>query len=133
MIEHLHDHIVEELKLNTRTDTIFVIVSIALNLIYLAVNSAIASERSVNIPVMLMFVVLIIVVSIVAEIGLIKGKKIRAKLTKGLLEIYKDNKIDKYYDEELISSHSARYNLFIIAVLSTALVSIIVPFLTLVM
>lgn len=130
MIEHLHDHIVEELKLNTRTDTIFVIVSITLNLIYLAVNSAIASDRSSNIPVMLMFVVLIVVVSIVAEIGLIKGKKIRTKLTKGLLEIYKDNKIDKYYDEELISSHGARYNLFIIAVLATALVSIIVPFLS---
>ncbi len=131
MIEHLHDHMVEELKLNTRTDTIFVIVSITLNLIYLAVNSAIASDQSVNIPVMLMFAVLIIVVSIVAEIGLLKGKKIRDRLTKGLIEMYRDNKTDKYYDKELISSHNARYNLFSIAVLATALVSVIVPFLSL--
>ena len=131
MIEHLHDHLIEELKLNTRTDTIFVIVAILLNLVLLAVNSSIASGYKGDILIMLIFVVLIIVISFVAEIGLIKGKRIRTKLTKGLIEIYKDNNIDKYLDEELINNHNIRYNLFIITVLATSLVSIIVPFLSL--
>jgi hypothetical protein len=38
MIERVHQHIIEELQQNTRTDTIFIITSIFLNLLTLAVN-----------------------------------------------------------------------------------------------
>ena len=131
MIEHLHDHMVEELKLNTRTDIIFVIVSIVLNLILLAVNSTIAVGTKEDVLVMIIFVFLIVIISFVAEIGLLKGKNTRSKLIKGLMKIYKDNNIDQYYDKDLIRNSEIRYNLFIISVLATAIVSIIVPFLAL--
>ena len=131
MIEHLHDYIVEELKTNTKTDTIFVITSVILNLILLAINSSIATGNKEDILVMLIFVILIIVIALVSEIGLIKGKQSRRKLITGLLEIYKDNKIDKYYDKSLIENHKVRYNLFMITILATSLVSILVPFLAL--
>jgi hypothetical protein len=38
MLEHVHSHITKELEQNTKTDTIFILTSIILNLITLAVN-----------------------------------------------------------------------------------------------
>ena len=42
MLEKLHDHIVEELSVNTKTDIIFIITAIFLNFLALAINSAMA-------------------------------------------------------------------------------------------
>jgi len=46
MIERVHEHIMDELRTNTRTDTIFVLTAIALNLLTLGVNSAIGAGAS---------------------------------------------------------------------------------------
>lgn len=43
MIERVHEHIITELQQNTRTDTIFILTAILLNLIALGVNSGVAS------------------------------------------------------------------------------------------
>ncbi len=129
MIEHLHDHIVEELKVNTRTDTVFVISAIFLDLILLAINTAIADEK--DFLLMMIFILLIITVSIVSEIGLIKGKQTRTRLIEGLIEIYEDYDIAKYYSKNMLLNYQIRYNLFIITILATSLVAVIVPFLSL--
>ena len=42
MIEHVHNHITSELQQNTRTDIIFIISAILLNLITLAINISVA-------------------------------------------------------------------------------------------
>jgi len=42
MIERVHQHLTGELRQNTRTDTIFIITALILNLVILAVNSNIA-------------------------------------------------------------------------------------------
>lgn len=131
MIERVHEHIIEELKTNTRTDTIFILIAILLNLISLAVNASIASNRSNSgtaTIVMFTFVALIIVINIVAEIGLIRGRQTRTKLTAGLLKMYKDNNVEGYYDPSLLDNYKTRYNLFILVVLFTGLVALIVPF-----
>lgn len=39
MIEHGHNHITSELNQNTKTDTIFILTAISINLVTLAVNS----------------------------------------------------------------------------------------------
>ena len=39
MIEYVHTHITKELEQNTKTDIIFILTSIVLNLITLAINS----------------------------------------------------------------------------------------------
>ena len=129
MIERVHEHIIEELKTNTRTDTIFILTSIALNLISLAVNTAVANNNSASSTiVMFTFVALIIVVNLVAEIGLIRGRQTRNKLISGLLRMYKDKGVEGYYDPSLLSDYKTRYNLFMIVVLFTGLVALIVPF-----
>jgi len=77
---------------------------------------------------MYLFVFLIIVVNTVVIIGILKGKQTRQKLVDGLLKMYKDQGVDKYYDESLLSNYSARYNLFIMVVISTGIIAMVVPF-----
>ena len=78
--------------------------------------------------VMFIFVGLVILLNVVAIFGLLKGKQTRTKLLNGLITMYKDQGVDKYYDESLLSSYSVRYNLFIMVVVCTGIIAIIVPF-----
>jgi hypothetical protein len=129
MIERVHQHIIEELQQNTRTDTIFIITSIFLNLLTLAVNSSIAQGKSASRTiVMLIFVSLTIVVNFVVIIGILKGKQTRSKLLSGLIKMYKDQGVDGYYDSSLLTNYNTRYNLFILVVVFLGLIAIVVPF-----
>ena len=129
MIERVHEHIIGELGTNTRTDTIFVITAIFLNLIALAINSGIAGSNggATQIIVMFTIIALIIIISFVAEIGLIRGRQMRRKLLNGLLKMYKDQGVEGYYDPSLLSDYALRYNLFMLVVLFTGLVAIVIP------
>jgi|TARA_B100000315_G_C14452661_1_gene529893 hypothetical protein len=130
MIERVHEHIVAELQQNSRTDTIFILTAILLNLLTLGVNSLVTSGRD-NDPTMWIvfftFICLIIVVNFVAEVGLIKGRQTRMKLLNGLFKMYKDQKVDGYYDTSLLSNYNTRYNLFLLTVIVTGLIALIVP------
>ena len=130
MIERVHEHIIGELGTNTRTDTIFVITAIFLNLVTLGINSGLASSRgdTTQTIVMFTFVALIIVVNFVAEIGLIRGRQMRKKLLNGLLKMYEDQGVEGYYDPSLMGDYTLRYNLFMLTVLFTGLIAIIIPF-----
>lgn len=131
MIEQVHKHITSELQQNTRTDIIFILTSILLNLITLAVNSGM-SERSrtdnSSLMVMFMFVGLILMVNLVVVIGLLKGKQTRTKLLNGLLNMYQDQNVAKYYDFSLLGNYNVRYNLFIAVVIFTGFISMVIPF-----
>jgi hypothetical protein len=131
MLEHVHKHIISELQQSAKTDIIFILSSIVLNLITLAINSGMVEKSRTDetlLMVMFIFVALVILINIVAIIGLLKGKQTRAKLLSGLITMYKDQQVDKYYDESLLSSYSVRYNLFIMVVVCTGVIAIIVPF-----
>jgi hypothetical protein len=131
MIERVHEHLTNELSTNARTDTVFVLTAILLNLITLGINSAISSSGDgggTRTIVMFTFVALIIVINFVAEIGLIRGRQMRRKLLNGLLKMYKDQGVEGYYDASLIGDYRVRYNLFMISVLFTGLVALIIPF-----
>ena len=130
MIERVHEHIIAELQQNARTDTIFIIAAILLNLLTLGVNSGVASGRGNNATmwiVLITFACLVIVVNIVVEIGLIKGRQTRIKLLDGLLKMYKDNGVDGYYDASLLTNYNTRYNLFLLTVVVTGLIALVVP------
>ena len=131
MIEHVHRHITSELQQNTKTDTIFILTAILLNLVSLAVNSGMAEESRENdslIITMFLFVALVIVINIVVIFGLLKGKQSRSKLVQGLMQMYLDKGVDKYYDSSLLKNYSVRYKLFILVVVCTGIIAVIVPF-----
>ncbi len=131
MIERVHEHIITELQQNTRTDTIFIITAILLNLVTLAVNSIVAAESAQSVTttiVMFMFVSLLIVVNVVVIFGLLKGRQTRSKLINGLLKMYKDQGVEGYYDASLLSNYNTRYNLFILVVVFIGLIAIVLPF-----
>jgi len=130
MIERVHQHIITELQQNARTDTIFVITAILLNLVTLAVNSAVAGGMDVTTTtwiVFFMFIALLIVVNLVVIFGLLKGKQTRLKLINGLLRMYKDQGVEGYYDASLLSDYNIRYNLFILVVVFIGLIATVVP------
>jgi len=130
MIERVHEHIITELQQNTRTDTIFIITAILLNLLALGVNSAVASESDNDMTtwvVFFTFVCLVLVVNFVVVVGLLRGKQTRIKLINGLLKMYKDQGVEGYYDSSLLSNYNTRYSLFLITVVFTGLVAIVVP------
>jgi hypothetical protein len=130
MIEKVHTHIIEELQQNTRTDIVFIITSILLNLLTLGINSGVAQDSdktSAKWIVFFTFIILVVTVNLVAEIGVLKGKQTRQKLISGLLKMYKDQGVDGYYDQTLLNNYNLRYNLFLLVVLVTGIIAIIVP------
>ena len=131
MLEQVHSQITSELHQNTKTDTIFILAAILLNLITLSVNAGMVKEsrdKESVLIVMFLFVALILLVNIVVIFGLLKGKQTRTKLLNGLLQMYKDEGVDKYYDSSLLTNYSTRYNLFIMVVVFTGIIAVIVPF-----
>jgi len=130
MIERVHEHIITELQQNARTDTIFILTAIFLNLIALGVNSGVSSGRDTDATtwiVFFTFVCLVIVINLVVVIGLLRGKETRVKLINGLLKMYKDQGVEGYYDASLLSNYSTRYNLFLLAVVVTGIIAIVIP------
>jgi len=127
MLEKVYDHIIMDIKQNTRTDTIFIIVAMVLNLISLGINSGIASDDGpASTWTMVTMIVLVVVVNMVVIFGLLKGKDTRSKLINGLLKMYKDQNVDQYYDSSIVTNYDKRYLLFIMAVVTTGLTAIVI-------
>jgi hypothetical protein len=133
MLKQVHEHIVSELQQNARTDTIFVVTAIVFNLIVLGINSAVAGEAdssragSSNDLILVVFIIMSLLVNAIATIALNTGRKSREKLIQGLLTMYLDNDVAKYYDASLVKGYNKRYLLFNGVILSLALTSILVP------
>lgn len=128
MIEKVYDHIIMELRQNTRTDTIFILVAFLLNFLTLGINSGVAFGKGIATTcAMLVLIALVIVVNIVVLFGLLKGKQTRSKLINGLLKMYKDQGVEGYYDPSIITNYDKRYNLFILAVVFTGFTAISIP------
>jgi len=78
MLEHVHNHITSELQQNTKTDIIFILSAIVLNLIILAVNAGFATDtddKESSLVIMFLFVALLILLNLVVIFGLLKGKQ----------------------------------------------------------
>jgi hypothetical protein len=131
MLDKVHAHILDELKINARTDTIFILSAIIINFTTLAINAAVSNSSENNIIIMFCFVILTIVVCLVSEIGLIRGRQASAKLINGLIQMYKDNGVAQYYNPSLLKHYKLRYNSFIIVILVTGIIAIVVPFIKL--
>jgi small-conductance mechanosensitive channel len=133
MIEKVHQHIVNELQQSSRTDTIFVVTAVLFNLIVLAINWSVASDAasekasSSDDFVLIVFIIMAIIVNIIAISALYTGKNTRNKLLQGLLSMYRDNEVDKYYDSSLLTNYGKRYFFFTAVITCLVIMSVIVP------
>lgn len=133
MLNQVHDHIVSELGHSSRTDTIFVITAIVFNLVVLGINSAVAGSATnagdTTAPdlILTVFIVMTILVNLIAVSALFIGRRTRRRLLEGLVSMYRDNDVDKYYDPSLLSDYGSRYLLFTGVIILLAVTSIVVP------
>jgi hypothetical protein len=133
MLKQVHEHIVSELHQNARTDTIFVVTAIVFNLIVMGINIGFAEDASSaradssDDLILGVFITMSLIVNAIAVIALNAGRQSREKLLRGILDMYTDNDVAKYYDASLMSGYKVRYLLFIGVILCLALTSILVP------
>jgi hypothetical protein len=137
MLERLHEHITSELGQSSRTDTIFIVVAVIFNLIALGINSAASSVAIANRDshtgnlaadvVLSVFIAMTLLVNGIALAGLYVGRQTRGKLLSGLVAMYTDNQVDKYYDKSLISGYGTRYLLFGAVIIVLAVTAIVIP------
>jgi energy-coupling factor transporter transmembrane protein EcfT len=144
MQERIHEQISHELKQATRLDTKIAVIAIVVTLILFTIAMIFAFSTTGSItgilggikatvfnvaPTIIMFVSLLAIAAVnwYSVRTLLQNKKQRAKLTKGLMKLYKDEGVAQYYDGSIFKSYETRYNLFAIILTSVAAVSVIAP------
>lgn len=135
MLKQVHEHITNELTQGARTDTIFIITAIAFNLIVLGINSGIAGSAadtynrdSTSEDILLVvFTILLLIVNAISVIGLQVGKQTRNTLLNGLIDMYQDNQVEKYYNPTLLGNYNRRYTLFTGVIACLGITAVIVP------
>jgi hypothetical protein len=141
LLERMHEHINSELHANTRTDTVLVLTAIVFDLVILGVNSAAAAALRAELEggrsdpggfqlplvVFTVLVVATLLVNGVALLGLQFGRSTRERLLRGLLRMYEDAEIARYYDPSLLRNYGRRYALFSAIVALLGAVAIAIP------
>lgn len=132
MLREIHEHVVSELQQSSRVDTVFVVTAVLFNLIVLGINWGVASEAGRNggpqndwILAVLIFASALI--NFFSVRALLAGRDSRKKLISGLIMMYQDNNVDKYYDASLLDTYQTRYRLFVSVLVSLFAIATIVP------
>jgi hypothetical protein len=135
MLREVHQHVVSELQQSSRTDTVFVVSAVLFNLVVLGINWGVASashdadQGSANDLILAVLVVSTLLINIFSVRALLAGRQTRTRLITGLLTMYRDQEVDKYYDPSLLDTYGARYKLFIAVLAVLAAIAIVVPLL----
>lgn len=134
ILERLHEHIVQELQQNSRSESVFVLMSLLLNIITVAVNSGLAStnDSPQSKAAMVVLMALVIVVNMVAIKGLIGGRLAKQKLLAGLVKMYEQEGVSGFYDSTLLDIYTSRYKSYLTGVVATGIASFIIPIVVLV-
>ncbi len=137
MLHEIHDHINQEIRINTRTDTIFVITAIFFNFIMLGVSSGLAGAAASELGqsrtgttsaiVLAINFTISIMVNGIAITGLLTGRATRKTLSQGLLRIYEDQEVSKYYHPSMLTNYLRRYAMFVGIIGILGFASIIIP------
>lgn len=133
MLKEIHEHIRTELQQNARTDTIFMVTAVIYNLVVLGINSAVGGDAGSSyadngtVIIFWVFILVTLIVNGIALAGLNYGKGMRGRLLAGLIEMYRDNQVEKYYDEGMREDYATRYILFMSIIAVLGVMSILVP------
>ena len=135
MLKEVHEHILTELQQSSRTDTIFVVSAVIFNLVVLGINWGVAEpDRNQLHPasddiILSLLIAATVLINFFVVRALLTGRDTRKKLLNGLVTMYKDNDVEKYYDDSLLNAYGFRYKLFVAVLLVLAVIAIFVPLL----
>ena len=107
--------------------------AVLFNLIVLGINSGVAISASdegastSNDLILAVLIMMTLILNIISVAALILGRRTRSILLHGLVTMYHDNDVDKYYAPSLLSSYGTRYILFTGVIATLALTAIVVP------
>ncbi|PVV82761.1 hypothetical protein [Dehalogenimonas alkenigignens] len=147
MKDRLHGEISAELEQTTKTDKTTVVVAILLNVVFMLANMAFAAgawstrydyrpdgsyttSTEMNFSLLAAFLILLgvtIVFDVMVVRALSKGAERRVKLTEGLVKMYQEEGLDKYYDPEIVRGYQSRYALYKNIVLILGVLAVAIP------
>ncbi len=129
ILECLHSHIRDELDRGSKTDTVVVIAAILYNLVMYSVTGTIASSTSSieSNGLLVIFLMMSLLINLVSVKALQSNKDSRQKLLLGLLKLYSDQNVEKYYDSTLLQNYSRRYNYFTIIIVGMGFAGLVIP------
>lgn len=132
MLREIHEHVVSELQQSSRADTVFVVTAVLFNLIVLGINWGVASEAgreggAQNDWILAVLIFAAALINYFSVRALLAGRDTREKLISGLILMYKDNNVEKYYDASLLDTYQTRYRLFVAVLFSLFAISVVVP------
>jgi hypothetical protein len=132
MLVQVHEHILSELGNSSRTDTIFVVTAVVFNLVVLGINSGVSgaaqgSASTTNDLILAVFIAMTLLLNSIALAALVLGRRTRRMLLNGLVDMYQDHEVGKYYDPSLLSNYGVRYLLFAGVIIILAITAIVVP------
>jgi len=133
MLREIHEHVVAELQQAARVDTVFVVTAVIFNLVVMGINWGVASEQGEagyppeNDFILVLLIVATLLVNTFAVRALLAGSDTRRKLLNGLVLMYQDNQVDKYYDTSLLDTYGTRYKLFVAVLAILAGLAIVLP------
>ena len=136
MLEKIHDHLVNELGQSTRTDTIFVVSAIVFNLVILGVNTGMASSGRPGYRdpaddlILGVFIVVTLAINALALTAILLGRRTRSQLLQGLIDMYDDTDVAKYYNQDLLANYGTRYLLFAGVIALLGITAIVIPLIT---
>jgi uncharacterized BrkB/YihY/UPF0761 family membrane protein len=153
MKERIHEEISAELDQTTKTDKMTVVVAIVLNFVLMFINMVFSSRVWITNTIyetpptpggspsvltstqfsLNMFIAFLIVLAVTIAFDYIviralsKGSERRTKLTAGLVKMYQEEGLDKYYDSSIAEGYKSRYDLYRNIVLIIGFLAVAIP------
>lgn len=131
MKEKVHEHLLAELALASRSNTTFVISAVLFNIFVLVFSSAIAAiNNPFSITIFGLLVVSSGIMTTTALKALDKGKQSCDLYHESLLKLYRDSHVSEYWPEAIDGNIEERGNLHERVVVVIGTIAIVIPLLS---
>ncbi len=134
----VQEQITAELEQSAKTDATVVKTAIAINIVFLGVNSSVAAGASSGesggmTAILFVLIAVVAVINIVVTRALFRGRDRRVSLTEKLGKLLKEEEegMEDIYDSSLIEGYKTRYDMFTTVVLALGAAAVIVPIIAL--
>ena len=107
--------------------------AVIFNLVVLGINWGVAEpdrnqvHQASDDIILSMLIAATVLINLFVVRALLTGRETRQKFLHGLVTMYKDNNVEEYYDDSLLSTYGFRDKLFVAVVLILAVIAIFVP------